>query len=438
MKKIVAIVWLLVVTLTSKVKAQNIAINEDGSSPDASSILDLKSTNKGLLAPRMSTVNMNNIPSPANGLLVYNTNLNMFMVNIGTPTVPNWTAVDGPAAAPTVYTFTTGTSGSNFNITNSGDDYTFNIPDASTTATGLVTSGTQALGGKKTFADSVIANSGVRLNALASGTTSDSLLTISSTGVINKRSVSDFVSTAPTNTLTFTQDNFEDFVFDDYAGAGSNDNQFAFTQSASGTGSSSEVDGGVVLAYSGGNDYVGLHILNTGTTNTGKAALASFNCYDKLKLGGKQVIFEARVRFETLSDATNTYTGYFGITDHSITANTGTGGTIAVGAPTNGVYFTYTNGTNSGKWVATNRSAGTSTSINSNVTVVANQFYKVKAAINAAGTQIDYYIDGTLIGSTTTNIPTAAAMKMVLKLEKTAGTTARTCSTDYVGFRMTR
>jgi len=437
MKKIVAIVWLLVVTLTSQVKAQNIAINEDGSSPDASSILDLKSSNKGLLIPRMITTEMSAITTPAKGLLIYNTQTNLLMVNIGTPSVPNWIPVDGPAAAPTVYTFATGTSGSNFNITNSGDDYTFNIPDAGTAARGLVTSSTQTLGGKKTFADSIIANSGVRLNTLASGATTDSLLTISSTGIINKRSISDFVSTTPSNTLTFTQDNFEDFVFDDYAGSGSNDNQFAFTQSASGTGALSEVDGGVALAYSGGNDYVGLHILNTGTTATGKAALGSFNCYDKLKLGGKQVIFEARVRFEALSDATNTYTGYFGITDLAITASTNATGTIAAGAPTNGVYFTYTHGTNSGKWVATNRSAGTSTSINSNVTVVANQFYKVKAAINVGGTQIDYYIDGTLIGSTATNIPTAA-MKMVLKLEKTAGTTARTCSTDYVGFRMTR
>ena len=41
--------------------------------PDASAILDLSSTSKGLLVPRMSGVYRDAIVSPANGLLVYNT-----------------------------------------------------------------------------------------------------------------------------------------------------------------------------------------------------------------------------------------------------------------------------------------------------------------------------------------------------------------------------
>jgi hypothetical protein len=41
--------------------------------PDSSSILDLSSFNKGLLVPRMSSVNRGILPSPAEGLLVYQT-----------------------------------------------------------------------------------------------------------------------------------------------------------------------------------------------------------------------------------------------------------------------------------------------------------------------------------------------------------------------------
>ena len=41
--------------------------------PDATSILELVSANKGLLVPRMNTLGMFAIPSPANSLLVYNT-----------------------------------------------------------------------------------------------------------------------------------------------------------------------------------------------------------------------------------------------------------------------------------------------------------------------------------------------------------------------------
>jgi hypothetical protein len=54
-----------------------VAINTDGSSAAASAILDVKATNKGLLTPRVSLASITDvttIPSPAAGLLVYNTN----------------------------------------------------------------------------------------------------------------------------------------------------------------------------------------------------------------------------------------------------------------------------------------------------------------------------------------------------------------------------
>ncbi len=41
--------------------------------PDSSSMLDIQSTAKGLLIPRMTLTERNNIPSPAQGLMVYQT-----------------------------------------------------------------------------------------------------------------------------------------------------------------------------------------------------------------------------------------------------------------------------------------------------------------------------------------------------------------------------
>ena len=55
-----------------------ISINEDGASPDASAILDVKSSDKGVLVPRMNSTARNNINNPANGLLVYDTTTNSF------------------------------------------------------------------------------------------------------------------------------------------------------------------------------------------------------------------------------------------------------------------------------------------------------------------------------------------------------------------------
>jgi uncharacterized protein (TIGR02145 family) len=52
--------------------AQNIGISGDGSVPDGSAMLDVKSTTKGLLPPRMTTAERNLIATPADGLVIYN------------------------------------------------------------------------------------------------------------------------------------------------------------------------------------------------------------------------------------------------------------------------------------------------------------------------------------------------------------------------------
>jgi hypothetical protein len=72
---------------------QNVGINTDGTTADASAILDIKSNTKGLLAPRMTQAQRIAIPSPANGLLVYQTDVAPgFYYNFGTSLSPNWLA----------------------------------------------------------------------------------------------------------------------------------------------------------------------------------------------------------------------------------------------------------------------------------------------------------------------------------------------------------
>lgn len=53
--------------------AQNVAINESGSAPNSSAMLDVSSTAKGMLIPRMTEVERTAISSPATGLVVYQT-----------------------------------------------------------------------------------------------------------------------------------------------------------------------------------------------------------------------------------------------------------------------------------------------------------------------------------------------------------------------------
>lgn len=55
-----------------------VSINENGNLPDNSAMLDVKSTTKGVLVPRMTSAQRNSINSPANGLFVYDTNTKSF------------------------------------------------------------------------------------------------------------------------------------------------------------------------------------------------------------------------------------------------------------------------------------------------------------------------------------------------------------------------
>jgi hypothetical protein len=53
--------------------AQSVGINSTGAAPNASAMLDVSSTNSGMLVPRMTQSERNNIASPATGLLIYQT-----------------------------------------------------------------------------------------------------------------------------------------------------------------------------------------------------------------------------------------------------------------------------------------------------------------------------------------------------------------------------
>ena len=53
-----------------------VGINTDGTSPHNSAMLDIKSTGKGLLIPRMTTVQRNSIVNPAQGLWIFNSDCN--------------------------------------------------------------------------------------------------------------------------------------------------------------------------------------------------------------------------------------------------------------------------------------------------------------------------------------------------------------------------
>ncbi|MDC0230414.1 hypothetical protein OAK19_00475 [Aureispira] len=66
------IVFLFAVSFTFILNAQQgISLNNDGTALDTSSILDLQSTSKGVLLPRVTEAQRLAINNPAHGLLVF-------------------------------------------------------------------------------------------------------------------------------------------------------------------------------------------------------------------------------------------------------------------------------------------------------------------------------------------------------------------------------
>lgn len=77
---------LVLVICAYSAKAQNIAINETGAAPDPSAMLDITSSNKGILIPRLPDQTI--IAAPVEGLLVYNTTDDGFWYFDGTQWIP--------------------------------------------------------------------------------------------------------------------------------------------------------------------------------------------------------------------------------------------------------------------------------------------------------------------------------------------------------------
>jgi hypothetical protein len=135
-------VFTLAVLLTAnQLLAQSVGINTN--TPHASALLDISSTSKGLLAPRMTTAQRTAISNPAKGLLLYDTDFNSLYHYNGSA----WAAVGGGGGGLTLpYTATPGLAGIAFKIDNLGPAIQAVSSNASAAAITGVSTGANAYG----------------------------------------------------------------------------------------------------------------------------------------------------------------------------------------------------------------------------------------------------------------------------------------------------
>ena len=107
MKKLISVILGLFLATTALAQ-DNVAINPNGTAPDNSAMLDISSTDKGLLIPRMTTGQRTSISSPAIGLMVYDTNTDGFWYYDGS----SWSEIGGAGSVgPTGPTGADGATG---------------------------------------------------------------------------------------------------------------------------------------------------------------------------------------------------------------------------------------------------------------------------------------------------------------------------------------
>lgn len=163
--------------------------------------------------------------------------------------------------------------------------------------------------------------------------------------------------------------------------------------------------------------------VNTGTTTTGGANLDASIVVPVGNFGNLSYAAAIAIGIAT-SDATNTYTARWGYVDGS------TGANLLQSDPTNGIYFRYTHGTNSGNLQAVSRAANVETVINTSVPpalyayATANST-SVRFEVNAAASSIEFFVNGSSVGTITTNIPTARLSALGVGIKKSAGTSDR-------------
>jgi len=89
MKKIQVLFCAMLIGFGLTVQGQNVAVNANGNQADPSALLDVASTTRGMLVPRMTTLQRSAIANPAIGLLVYDLNTSSFWYYEGTA----WTEI---------------------------------------------------------------------------------------------------------------------------------------------------------------------------------------------------------------------------------------------------------------------------------------------------------------------------------------------------------
>lgn len=173
-------------------------------------------------------------------------------------------------------------------------------------------------------------------------------------------------------------------------------------------------------------DRPGVIRLTQGTTAAGRSAIHGVR--DGVRLGGGEWQVGWVARPTTLSNGTQRYQLAVGLIDNPAAVD-----------QADGIYFVYDEGgvsagsAASANWQCVTSKGSARTWTTSSVAVSATNWVELEARVNAAGTSVDFVIDGVTVATHTTNIPTGTGETCEIGAAtwKSIGTTAREIDLDY-------
>ena len=178
----------------------------------------------------------------------------------------------------------------------------------------------------------------------------------------------------------------------------------------------------------GGNGFVASEAGHPGiqvqtVTAVADAATWTTASGQMLLLGSGEVIYRANVKRPIIEDGTDRWSYRIGL------------GANTLADINDGVYFeTDLNTHGDANWRGATANGATRTKTTLGVAPAAGVWDILEFVVNAAGTSIGFYVNGTLLATTTTNIPTINTAVIATTI-KTLGSAARNQHTDYVELR---
>lgn len=185
----------------------------------------------------------------------------------------------------------------------------------------------------------------------------------------------------------------------------------------------------VIAASTPATNRPGILALKPGVSGSGNGA-AAYLGRSSFAFGGGAVTWEASINIgSALSDATDEYDIIAGATNERASIS-----------QANGVYFVYDRNV-SVNWQCGVAQANSRTLTPTSVAVAANTWVRLKFVVNAAATEVLFYIDDVLVHTESgANIPdssTNATAAALFTIVRSAGTTYREANVDYIDVQQT-